>query len=121
MKNFLFILFITLLVCACSNSTDPIDPIKLTVTKTNVSSVGGSDGSINLTVEGGEQPYSFEWSNGLTSKDISNLTAGTYSVIVTDSKGNSKTITIEISTDMQAGTVTDIDGNIYKTITIITA
>ncbi len=53
----------------------------------NVSSAGGNDGSINLNVRGGTHDYSFAWSNGATSKDIGNLTAGTYSVTITDGFG----------------------------------
>lgn len=53
----------------------------------NVSSAGGNDGSINLTVRGGTHDYFYAWDNGATSEDISNLTAGTYSVVVTDGFG----------------------------------
>jgi len=49
----------------------------------NVSCYGMEDGSIDLTVEGdGVSPISFQWSNGPTSEDISNLAAGSYSVTI---------------------------------------
>ncbi len=54
---------------------------------THVSCFGGSDGKIETTVSGGLPPYSFLWSNGLTSKDIDNLTAGTYTMTVLDASG----------------------------------
>ncbi|MBE0673318.1 MAG: gliding motility-associated C-terminal domain-containing protein, partial [Bacteroidales bacterium] len=47
-------------------------------------SPGFDNGSIELTVAGGSGTYSYLWSNGATTKDISGLTAGEYSVIITD-------------------------------------
>jgi len=48
---------------------------------------GASDGSINLTVSGGVPAYAYQWSNGANSEDISGLSAGNYSVTVTDVNG----------------------------------
>lgn len=45
------------------------------------------NGSIALTVSGGNAPYSYAWGNGATTAHISNLTLGTYEVIVTDASG----------------------------------
>ncbi len=43
------------------------------------------DGYIDLSVSGGLFPYSFIWSNGSMTEDISQLSNGTYQVTVTDS------------------------------------
>jgi uncharacterized protein YegL len=43
------------------------------------------DGSIVVDVSGSNPPYNYSWSNGATTRDIFNLAAGTYSLIVTDS------------------------------------
>ena len=45
------------------------------------------DGSIVLTVEGGTADYSYAWSTGATSRDISGLSGGAYTVTVTDANG----------------------------------
>ncbi|MCB9233897.1 MAG: HYR domain-containing protein [Bacteroidia bacterium] len=61
----------------------------------NISCNGNSDGSIDYSMTGGCQPYSYSWSgpNGFTatSQDISNLVAGTYNVTTTDANGCSLT------------------------------
>ena len=63
----------------------------------NVSSYQGTDGFIDLTVTGGEPPYIYNWSNYATTEDISNLPAGNYYVIVTDSAGCSKSISMSLT------------------------
>lgn len=48
---------------------------------------GSEDGSIDLDVVTGNGGYSYSWSNGSSAQDQSGLTAGTYTVIVSDSDG----------------------------------
>ncbi|MCO6499072.1 MAG: HYR domain-containing protein [Vicingus serpentipes] len=50
----------------------------------NVSENGFCDGTIDLTVSGGFEPYQFNWSSGDTTKNVTGLCAGTYTVEVTD-------------------------------------
>ncbi|MFH1321738.1 MAG: PKD domain-containing protein [Bacteroidota bacterium] len=60
----------------------------ISVTANNVSACAGdNDGSIDINVSGGTLPYAYLWSTGDTIEDITNLTAGSYSVTVTDSAG----------------------------------
>jgi len=51
---------------------------------TNPSCNGGSNGSIDITISGGASPFVYSWSNGQTSQDVTGLSAGTYTVTITD-------------------------------------
>ncbi len=64
-------------------------PLQLTstISDTNVSCYGGANGAVDLIVNGGTTPYSFNWNNGATTQNLSNLTAGNYAVIITDAHG----------------------------------
>jgi gliding motility-associated-like protein len=64
--------------------TQPIAPISLATSITNVSCFGGSNGIINLTPNGGTAPYTYFWSDSTTNQDLTNAPIGTYSVVVTD-------------------------------------
>ncbi len=63
----------------------------------NVSGYHGTDGSIDLDVTGGTEPYTYSWSNGSTDADQNGLAAGSYTVTVTDANGCSASMTIEIT------------------------
>lgn len=53
----------------------------------NLDCNGICNGSIDVTVSGGNPPYSYNWSNGETSEDIVDLCATDYNVQVTDASG----------------------------------
>jgi uncharacterized repeat protein (TIGR01451 family) len=57
----------------------------------------GSDGSINLEVNGGTPGYTYLWSNGATTQNLNNIPIGTYSVTVTDANGCEATEIIVIT------------------------
>ncbi len=77
----------------------------------NVSDVlcsGSADGGIFTQVTGGEEPYTYEWSNASTTPNIIGLVAETYSLTVTDSNGCQETATATVNEpDLLMVTVTD--------------
>ncbi|MCB0521870.1 MAG: gliding motility-associated C-terminal domain-containing protein [Lewinellaceae bacterium] len=67
---------------------------------------GQSNGAINLTVSGGTQPYTFNWSNGATIEDPNNLPAGNYTVTVTGANGCTATASATVPNNSPPITVT---------------
>ena len=62
--------------------------IVISLTQTNVSCFGGSNGTITASPAGGTAPYTYLWApGGATTASRSGLTAGTYSVSITDALG----------------------------------
>lgn len=73
------------------------DPLQVVLVPTPVSVCGGSDGAIDLDVSGGTPPLSFDWSNGSTAQDISQLPAGPYSVTVNDNGGQHRSASTSLT------------------------
>ena len=85
-----------------------------------------ANGSIDLTVIGGTSPYTFAWSTGQTTEDITNIGVGLYTVIVSDAAGCSQEKNIFISnnntlslkgTTTQAGCSDETTGAVDITVT----
>ncbi len=57
---------------------------------------GGNNGAIDLTLNGGVLPYTYDWSNGENTQNLSGLAAGDYTVMVTDANSCTKSATTTI-------------------------
>lgn len=94
--------------------TQPASALAVASSVSQITCNGAADGIINLTVSGGSAPYSYNWSHGSTSEDLSNLSAGSYTVTVTDNNGctyvESFTITDPPVLTL-SGVATDVDCN----------
>lgn len=72
--------------------TQPTTAVSIgTPSVTAVNCNGGANGSINIAPTGGTTPYTFAWSNGATSQNITNIRAGSYTVTVTDANRCART------------------------------
>ncbi|HMR45755.1 MAG TPA: gliding motility-associated C-terminal domain-containing protein, partial [Bacteroidia bacterium] len=67
----------------------------------NINCFGGANGFISTSVTGGSQPYNYLWNNGSTTSNISNLSAGIYTLTVTDSAQCSTIITQTLTENPQ--------------------
>ena len=75
---------------------------------TSVKCYGGSDGTASCTATGGTASYTYSWSpGGQTTASINGLSAGTYTITVTDATGYTDTATTVI-TQPTALTVSNI-------------
>jgi len=74
--------------------------INLDTASTDVSCNGGSDGSATVTPSNGISPYSYQWdanTGSQTNATATGLSAGTYSVTVTDADGCTATESVTVS------------------------
>ncbi|MCC7465401.1 MAG: T9SS type A sorting domain-containing protein [Saprospiraceae bacterium] len=58
--------------------------IALTFTIEDASAANAQDGSVDLSVNGGNGNFTYQWSNGAVTQDLNNVPAGTYTVTVVD-------------------------------------
>jgi gliding motility-associated-like protein len=73
-------------------------PLALSATVQNaLDCFNASSGALNLVVAGGTPPYTYAWSNGATTEDLTAITNGSYAVVVTDSNGCTKTASYTVT------------------------
>jgi hypothetical protein len=89
------------------------------------SCIGDSDGEIDITTVSGTAPFTFVWSEGSTTEDVSGLISGTYDVTLQDASGcettESFTVNDPTSIDLSNTTITEascggVDGAITVTV-----
>ena len=100
--------------------------LSITASATDVSCNSGSDGTVSVSVSGAYNNHTIAWSNGSTSSTVSSLSAGSYTVTVTDDNNCVETATVTISEPdalSASNSVSDVscnglsDGSIDLTVT----
>lgn len=84
------------------SSEDPEPPqtcstLLASLQKKNVTCYAGNNGELQVTIQEGQEPFVYSWSNGSSSAIAQNLVAGQYAVTVKDANGNTLTLKEEIS------------------------
>ncbi|MBI4648982.1 MAG: SprB repeat-containing protein [Bacteroidia bacterium] len=85
--------------CAADDSIEIFETemLSLSLTGTNVTCNGLSDGTADVTITGGVPPYNILWSDSQITVTAAGLSAGIYFVDITDSNGCAVSDTIEIT------------------------
>ncbi len=77
---------------------DENSTITATSSNTQMASCGTANGSFTIAVDGGISPYTYDIGNGITSDNtFTNLSAGEYTITITDATGCTSTTTTSIS------------------------
>lgn len=98
--------------CSSSGSITINSSTGPTVTTSSTdASCGNTDGTATANVSGGTAPYTYAWSDGQTGSTATGLSAGNYTVDVTDANGCIATQTASIS-DAGAPTITSTSSDV---------
>jgi gliding motility-associated-like protein len=82
---------------AFASITEP-NPLTVSfISEINISCLGGNNGSVTANPSGGTPNYSYSWSNGAITPQISNLPSQTYTVTITDNSGCSAINSVTLS------------------------
>jgi gliding motility-associated-like protein len=116
--------------CIVSTNITITQPAAITVTttKTDVSCNGGNNGAATAVTAGGTGPYGYSWNTTpvQSTSAITGLSAGSYTVTVTDGNGCTSNATVQITepaalslsaTLTEAGCPDSPDGSVTLTIT----
>lgn len=101
--------------CVAQSCTTLNAPVTLSANAAATSAACSSgNGSVDLTVSGGSAPFQFNWDNGANTEDLSDLSPGTFLVVVTDINGCTVTAQATVSGSPAVGaTATTTDNNCH--------
>ncbi len=86
--------------CSVSIQNVVYEPFSWTINAVISPEIFGLDGAINLGVSGATPPYTYTWSSGQSTNDLSQIAGGQYYVNITDSEGCSLTDTFQVDSQV---------------------
>jgi len=100
--------------CTATASTDVTEPALLTATVNVITNAGcnGNSGSLSSSVAGGTSPYTYTWTGGSTNSTLSALSAGTYTLGVTDANGCGATASASITQPLNLMVTATVNSNV---------
>ncbi len=101
--------------CTATESATVKEPAPLSVALTvnqEISCNGGATGAVTAQGAGGTAPYAYTWNNAATTGKLSGLSAGTYTVTITDANNCTSTGQVVLSEPAAIVAVTSVDANV---------
>lgn len=100
---------------SCLSTATPVSipPPTVRVEGNDESCKDANNGSMRAIAQSGQAPYTYRWNTGSTADRLSNLSPGTYSITITDQRGNTATATNTV----KAGTTIQINAGADKVLT----
>ncbi len=85
--------------CTITQTSSVVQPTALEIdtNSVNASCFGSSDGQATVTVLGSMPPYTYSWNSGGNQATLSGISAGVYTVIITDAQNCQATETVTIT------------------------
>ena len=74
-------------LASCTVTVIVPESMATTTSSVDASCPTSADGAVSVTVTGGTEPYSYEWTGGATTAEVTDLAGGVYFVTVTDANG----------------------------------
>ncbi len=94
-------------VSATTTITQPGTPILISESHSDVLCYGNSTGSIDVSVTGGTSPYTYSWSSGQSTEDLTSIGSGLFTVTVTDNLGCQEALSVNVQQPAQALTLVE--------------
>jgi hypothetical protein len=99
--------------CTVSLQNVVYEPFPWTINAVITPEIFGLDGVINLGISGATPPYSYNWSSGQSTNDLTQIAGGEYYVTITDSEGCQVVDTFQVDSQVSMSEVTKGETKLY--------